>query len=143
MKSLEKLLEVLALKQLQDIATVLGYPKETPLIASCDFLVHAVRDLQRNYIAKRDAYDGLKGTTDALLNPSTDGRLSTEEVERAMKDAARYRWLRKYEWDLIVLPQYVGDPVSEVMCENAESPEALDAAIDAALSAPDSWTYRY
>lgn len=48
-------------------------------------------------------------------------------------DAERYRWLRKFEWDLIILPQFVGHP-EEDGHEYASSPEQLDAAIDAVRS---------
>lgn len=42
-------------RQLDAIAEVIGYPKESWRIAGCDTLSHAVAELQRNYIALRDA----------------------------------------------------------------------------------------
>ncbi len=40
---------------LDAIADVLGYPRESWRISGCDFLAHAVKALQDNYIATRDA----------------------------------------------------------------------------------------
>ena len=52
-RSLERIVN--AERQLDAIAEVIGYPKESWRIAGCDTLAHAIGDLQRNYIALRDS----------------------------------------------------------------------------------------
>ena len=59
--------------------------------------------------------------------------LRPEGREQEAKDAARYRWLRTYEPDLIILPQYVGHPLADGVREYASSAAELDAALDAAI----------
>lgn len=51
-QSLERI--TAAERQLEAIADVIGYPKESWRIAGCDVLSHAIADLQRSYIALRD-----------------------------------------------------------------------------------------
>jgi hypothetical protein len=77
-----------AFGQLDAIAKVLGYPRESWRIAGCEFLAHAVRDLQNNYIAQRDAYAGLKGTTDALLADSDRRKSAASSVRATLPEAA-------------------------------------------------------
>lgn len=55
---------------------------------------------------------------------------SLEEVERTMKDAARYRWLR----DVSVPPHNFYLSVPDEFKDDRYTPQQVDAAIDAALS---------
>lgn len=79
----------------------------------------------RVLIERAQAWGKLKST--AVLSAVPEGR------EQEAKDAARYRWLRTYEPDLIILPQYVGHPLADGVREYASSAAELDAALDAAI----------
>lgn len=59
---------------------------------------------------------------------------STEEVERTMKDAARYRWLR----DVSVPPHNFYLSVPDEFKDDRYTPQQVDAAIDAAIGSVPS-----
>ena len=67
-------------------------------------------------------------------NPVDRTIISREEFDLAMRDAARYRWLRDsdvVDWDAMPLPAGYEHPDSAL----DSVPKMLDAAIDAAMSA--------
>ena len=90
--------------------------------------------LSQGLLNYRDAYIGLKGSTDALL---TDAERRLSALQADARDAARYRFLRDF---LDPDDYYSKFPRWTVACESGGMGtiyrgEKMDAAIDAALNA--------